>query len=59
MAAGLHVPVIPFVDVDGNAGAVLFWQSGDIGVNAGIICGFTVTFSVAEVAHCPAVGVNV
>ena len=26
MMAGLHVPVIPSLDVGGSAGAVLFWQ---------------------------------
>jgi hypothetical protein len=59
MVAGLHVPVMPLFDVVGNAGAVLFWQSGPIAVNAGVICGLTVTLNVAMVAHCPADGVKV
>ena len=59
MVAGLQVPLIPLLDVNGRAGAVLFWQSGPIAVNAGIICGSTVMLSVAVVAHCPAAGVNV
>ena len=27
---GLHVPAMPFVDVVGKAGAVLFWHKGPI-----------------------------
>jgi hypothetical protein len=30
MVAGFHVPVMPLVDVVGNAGAVAFWHSGPI-----------------------------
>ena len=37
IVAGFHVPAIPLLDVIGNIGAVLFWQSGSIWVNAGII----------------------
>ena len=59
IVAGLHVPVIPLLDVVGNVGAVLFWQSGPICVNAGTTCALMVTLSVAVVAHCPAEGVNV
>ena len=58
---GLHVPVIPLVDVVGNEGAVPFAHivSDVPKVNVGIIFGFTVTVNVAGVAHNPAVGVNV
>ena len=59
IVAGLHVPVMPLLDVVGSAGAVLFWQSGTIAVNDGVICGLTVMVSVAAMAHCPAFGVNV
>ena len=59
MVAGLHVPLIPLLDVAGSVGAVLFWQSGPIGVNAGVICGSIVMINGAVVAHCPADGVNV
>ena len=59
MVAGLHVPVMPLVEVVGNAGAALFWQSGPIGVNAGVICGSIVMTNGAVVAHWPADGVNV
>ena len=58
---GLQVPVIPFVDVVGSAGAVaLAHIVNDVPkVNVGIIFGFTVTVNVAGVAHNPAVGVKV
>ena len=59
IVAGLHVPVMPLVDVVGNAGAVLFWQIGAIGVNAGVTCGFTKTVSEPVVAHWPAFGVKI
>jgi hypothetical protein len=59
MVAGLHVPVIPLLDVVGSVGAVLFWQSGPIAVNDGVICGSMVMLSVATVAHSPLAGVNV
>ena len=45
------MPVIPLVDVAGNAGAVEFWQSGPIAVNVGVTCGLIVTLTVAVVAH--------
>ena len=59
IVAGLHVPVILLLDVVGNVGAVLFWQSGPIAVNVGVICGFITTVSIAVMAHWPAAGVNV
>ena len=59
IVAGLHVPVIPLVEVVGSAGGVLFWQSGPIAVNAGVICGSIVMINVAGIAHCPADGVKV
>ena len=59
IVAGIHVPVMPLIEVVGNAGAVLFWHSGPIAVNAGVICGLIVIGNVAMVAHCPADGVNV
>jgi hypothetical protein len=59
MAAGFHVPVMPLFDVAGNAGAVAFKQSDPIGLKVGVTFGFTVTVSVAVVAHWPASGVNV
>ena len=59
IVAGLHVPVIPLVEVAGNIGAVEFWQSGPIWVNAGATFGVTVIVKVVVVAHWPAAGVNV
>ena len=58
IVAGLHVPVIPLLDVVGNAGAVLFWQSGPICVNVGVTSEVTVMLNDAFVAHCPAAGVK-
>ena len=58
IVAGLHVPVIPLLDVVGNAGAVLFWQSGAICVNVGVTSEVTVMLNDAFVAHCPAAGVK-
>ena len=58
---GLHVPVIPLVDVVGNTGA--FPPSQIVNVvpklNVGVMFGLTVTVNVWVVAHKPAVGVNV
>ena len=59
MVAGFHVPVTPLLDVNGNVGAVLFWQSGPIAVNVGVSCGLIIMLSDAVVAHWPAAGVNV
>ena len=59
IVAGLHVPVMPLVEVAGNVGAVLFWHSGPIAVNVGVICGSMVMLSVAMIAHSPLAGVNV
>jgi hypothetical protein len=59
--AGFHVPVIPFVDVVGNAGTVPPAQIVSVvpKLNVGTIFGLTVTVNVVVVAHNPAVGVNV
>jgi len=53
------VPVILLVDVSGNTGAVLPTHIAATCVNNGVILLFTVTVSVAVVAHWPAVGVKV
>ena len=59
--AGLHVPVIPFVDVVGNIGTVPPEQIVVLvpKPNVGVIFGLTVTVNVNGVAHSPAVGVKV
>jgi hypothetical protein len=58
---GLHVPVIPLVDVEGNVGAVAPEQILAVvpNANVGVRIGLTVTVNVWVVAHTPAVGVNV
>jgi hypothetical protein len=59
--AGLHVPVIPSIDVAGNTGAApssqIVWVKPKL--NVGTTFGVTSTVSVAATAHCPAFGVNV
>ena len=59
--AGLHVPVIPLVDVAGKAGTLLPAQmvSELPKLNAGVTIGLTVTLNVVVVAQIPALGVNV
>ena len=58
---GLHVPVIPFVDVVGNVGTLPPAQIVSVvpKLNAGVTLGFTVTVKVTGKAQTPAVGVNV
>ena len=59
IVAGLHVPVMPLIDVDGNVGAVPCWQSGPIVLNVGD-CSVVITmFMVVTEPHCPAFGVKV
>jgi hypothetical protein len=57
--AGAHVPVMPLLEVVGNADNVAPEQIGATAVNVGVTFGFTVMVNVAVVAHCPAVGVKV
>jgi len=57
--AGDQVPVMPLLEVVGNAVSVAPEQIGATAVNVGVIFGLTVIVKVAVVAHCPAVGVNV
>ena len=58
---GLHVPVIPFVDVVTNVGTAAPAQIVALvpKLNVGVMFGLTVTVNVAVVAHGPASGVNV
>ena len=57
--AGLHVPLIPLLDVAGSTGAADPLHIGAIGLKVGVILELTVTVAVVVVAHCPAAGVNV
>jgi hypothetical protein len=57
--AGDQVPVIPLLDVVGNADKLAPEQIGALAVNVGVIFGLTVIVNVAVVAHRPAVGVKV
>ena len=51
IAAGIHLPVIPFVEVEGKAGGAEFRQNGPISLNVGVI-EFEITISiVAAEAH--------
>ena len=61
IADGLHVPAIPFVDVNGRVGTVAPIQidEEEPKLNVGVTIGFTVTVNVTTVAHIPAVGVKV
>lgn len=59
--AGLHVPVMPSVDVLVNTGTLPLAQiAADIpNANVGVAFGVMVTLKDAGTAHSPAVGVNV
>jgi hypothetical protein len=57
--AGDQVPVIPLLDVVGNALNVAPEQIAATCVNVGVTFGFTVMVIVAVVAQSPVVGVNV
>jgi hypothetical protein len=60
IVAGLHVPVIPLLDVSGKAGAVLVLTQWTDSSKCRCTCGVTDTEIDAVVAHCVAsVGVNV
>ena len=59
LSAGAQVPVIPSLDVVGNAASVAPEQIGATALNVGRIFGLTTIVSVVMVAHCPTVGVKV
>jgi len=59
LIAGDHVPVIPFVEVVGNAPIADPEQYGPTATKEGVIFGLTTIVKVCVVAHGPAVGVNV
>ena len=58
-SAGVHVPVIPLLEVVGNGFNVPPEQIGATALNVGVMFGLTVIVNVVVVAHCPAVGVKV
>ena len=58
-SAGDQVPVIPLLEVVGNADRVAPEQMGATAVKVGVIFGLTVMVKMVVVAHWPAVGVNV
>ena len=57
--AGDQVPLIPLVEVVGNADKVAPEQIGATAAKVGVTFGLTVIVNVVVVAHCPAVGVKV
>jgi hypothetical protein len=59
LIAGDHVPLIPFVEVVGNAANTAPEQIGATAAKVGVMLGLTEIVKVVVVAHCPAVGVNV
>ena len=50
-SAGDHVPVIPLLEVVGNADKVAPEQIGATALNVGVIFGLTVIVKVVVVAH--------
>ena len=58
---GVHVPLIPFVELTGSAGTIPPAQIVSVvpKLKVGVMLGLTVTENEAVVAHCPAVGVKV
>ena len=50
-SAGAQVPVMPLLDVVGNANKVVPEQIGATALNVGVIFGLTVMVKVAVVAH--------
>ena len=59
LIAGVHVPLIPFVDVVGIAASASPEHIAATAANVGVINGLTVIVNVVGTAHWPAVGVNV
>ena len=59
IVAGLHVPLIPLVEVAGKAGAPEFWHSGPIAAKVGVTALLIVISMEAADPHCPAAGVKV
>ncbi len=51
IVAGLQVPLMLLLDVNGNDGAVLFWHNGPIAVKVGVSCAVIVISIVNATAH--------
>jgi hypothetical protein len=60
IVAGLHVPLMPLVDVPGKTGTAepAQYVCDEPKANVGVTFGLIVTVSVVVVAHCPASGVK-
>jgi hypothetical protein len=56
MLAGLHVPVIPSFDVNGNVGGIEFWQSGPMALNVGVTGELTCKTIILDTSKPPAQG---
>ncbi len=59
LSAGDQVPVMPSLEVRGNAFNVPPSHIGATAANVGVMFGLTVMVKVVVVAHCPAAGVKV
>ena len=57
--AGVHVPIMPLIDVVGSGAMNCPTQKGPTGVKLGVVFGFTTMVIVAVVPHCPPLGVKV
>lgn len=58
IVAAFQLPLIPLLDADGNAGGVLFWQSGPICVKEGVM-ELVITISIVTGTEQPPEGVKV
>ena len=58
-SAGLQIPLMPLIEVVGNAAMLAPEQMAATGANVGVTGAFTVMVRLAVVAHCPADGVKV
>jgi hypothetical protein len=51
IVAGVQIPVMPLLDVNGNTGATEFKHNGPMAVKTGVICASIIIFNIAVVAH--------
>lgn len=58
IVSGLHLPVKPSLEVDGNIGGLEFWHRR-IGVKLGLIWEVISISTDVDIPHSPAVGVKV